>query len=111
MTERRISFSVFRRWGGRLEGSCGSFYLTYVPNGVVLHFRLIGARDDDDVCASVLPCKGVCVVVLGHISASLSVSQVHGSSTELLSQADPLECRECLPDTPGHSAPAAPTHT
>ncbi len=44
------------------------------------------------------------------ISLSPSLSQVHGTAVELLSQADPWECREFLPDAPGHSAPAAPTH-
>lgn len=56
-------------------------------------------------------CRG-----LGHacVSVSPSLNQVHGSAVELLSQTDPWECREFLPDAPGHSAPAAPfslTHT
>lgn len=44
-------------------------------------------------------------------SVDFSQPGAHGRAEELLSQADPWECREFLPDAPGHSALAASTHS
>lgn len=64
----------------------------------------------DIACACTLLC--MCVSGFGScLYLCLPLSQVQGSAPELLSQADPWECREFLPDAPGHSALAAPTLT
>lgn len=109
-TLKNISFVVSgkeKKQGPRVQ----VFFLTFVLDGVVLRFRLIGAETTPllvCLCAYVFVCVRVWIMP---VSPSPVLSQVHGSALELLSQADPWECREFLPDAPGHSAPAAPTHT
>lgn len=98
--------------GKEIKGGPGVqfFYLTFVLDGVVLHIGLIGG-EMTPVFVRFWASVCVCVCVRAPVYLRLTpLGQVHGTAAKLLSQADPWECREFLPDTPGHSAPAAPTH-